>query len=78
MNRVAKQLCRDISRRKPLLKNRVDSKIEQAVLAFALEQPVYGHVRVSNELHKRGILVSAGGVRSIWKRHGILLFFPNG
>src|SRR6516164_3418149 len=52
----------DISRRKPLLKNRVDSKIEQAVLAFALEQPPYGQVRVSNELRKRGILVSAGGV----------------
>ena len=52
----------DISRRKPLLKNRVDSKIEQAVLAFALEQPAYGQVRVSNELRKRGILVSAGGV----------------
>ena len=31
----------DIRRRKPLLKNRVDSKIEQAVLAFALEQPGY-------------------------------------
>jgi len=61
----------DISRRKPLLKNRVDSKIEQAVLAFALEQPAYGQVRVSNELRKRGILVSAGGVRSIWKRHDL-------
>jgi transposase InsO family protein len=61
----------DISRRKALLKNRVDSKIEQAVLAFALEQPAYGQVRVSNELRKRGILVSAGGVRSIWKRHDL-------
>ena len=61
----------DISRRKPLLKNRVDSKIEQAVLAFALEQPAYGQVRVSNELRKRAILVSAGGVRSIWKRHDL-------
>jgi transposase InsO family protein len=59
----------DISRRKPLLKNRVDPKIEEAVLDFALEQPAYGQVRVSNELRKRGILVSAGGVRSIWKRH---------
>jgi transposase InsO family protein len=61
----------DISRRKALLKNRVDSQIEQAVLAFALEQPAYGQVRVSNELRKRGILVSAGGVRSIWKRHDL-------
>jgi hypothetical protein len=59
----------DISRRKPVLKNRVDPKIERAVLDFALEQPAYGQVRVSNELRKRGMLVSAGGVRSIWKRH---------
>jgi hypothetical protein len=59
----------DISRRKALLKNRVDPKIEQAVLDFALEQPAYGQVRVSNELRKRGMLVSAGGVRSIWKRN---------
>jgi hypothetical protein len=64
----------DISRRKPLLKNRVDPKIEEAVLDFALEQPAYGQVRVSNELRKRGILVSAGGVRSIWKRHDMEQF----
>ena len=38
----------DISRRKPLLKNRVDSNIEQAVLAFALEQPAYGQVRIAH------------------------------
>src|SRR5215831_14900428 len=38
----------DISRRKPLLKNRVDSNIEQAVLAFALERPAYGQVRIAH------------------------------
>ena len=38
----------DISRRKPLLKNRGDSNIEQAVLAFALEQPAYGQVRIAH------------------------------
>src|SRR6266705_3547256 len=61
----------EISRRKPVLKNRVDAKIEEAVVAFALEQPAYGQVRVSNELRKRGIFISAGGVRSIWKRNDL-------
>lgn len=38
-----------ISRRKPVLKNRVAHEIEQAVQAFALEQPAYGQLRVSNK-----------------------------
>ena len=57
------------SRRKPNLKNRVDEEIEQAVLAFSLEYPAHGQVRVSNDLRKRGVFVSPSGVRSIWLRH---------
>ena len=54
---------------RPNPKNRVDPVIEQAVLDFALEYPAHGQVRVSNELRKRAIFVSASGVRSIWLRH---------
>lgn len=64
----------EISRRKPVLKNRVDPRIEAAVVAFALEQPAYGQLRVSNELKKRGTFISAGGVRSIWQRHDLETF----
>ena len=39
--------------------------VEDAVIAFAIEEPVYGQVRVSNELRKQAISFSAGGVRSI-------------
>ena len=61
----------DISKRKPILKNRVSPEIEQAVIDFAIEQPAYGQVRASNELKKKGIFVSSGGVRSIWLRNDL-------
>lgn len=64
----------EISRKKPILKNRVDPAIEEAVKAIATEQPAYGQLRVSNELKKRGIFVSPGGVRSIWQRHDLETF----
>jgi transposase len=65
---------KDKTRRKPCLKNRVAPEVEEAVIAFAYEQPAYGQVRASNELRKKGILVSAGGVRSIWLRNNLETF----
>ncbi|WP_289365501.1 IS481 family transposase [Mannheimia haemolytica] len=62
------------NRRVPNLKNRVDEAIEQAVVKFALDNPAFGQVRVSKELRKQGIFVSAGGVRSIWLRHHLANF----
>ena len=64
----------DANRKKPNLRNRVDSTIEEAVAAFALEQPAFGQVRVSNELRQRGIFVSPSGVRSIWLRRDLASF----
>lgn len=68
------EALRDISRRKPCLKNRIDQLVEEAVVRFALEKPAYGQVRVSNELKKEAISVSPGGVRSIWLRHDLETF----
>lgn len=65
---------REKSRRKPCLKNRVAPEVEEAVVNIAIEYPAYGQTRASNELRKQGILVSAGGVRSIWLRHGLETF----
>lgn len=64
----------ELSRKKPNLRNRIDPAIEAAVVAFALEQPAFGQVRVSNELRKRGTFVSPAGVRTIWVRHELEKF----
>lgn len=64
----------EISRKKPCPKNRVEDHVEKAVLAFAIEKPAHGQLRVSNELKKRGIFVSPGGVRCVWMRHDLETF----
>jgi len=64
----------DANRKKPNLRNRVEESTETAVTAFALEQPAFGQVRVSNELRKRGIFVSPSGVRSVWLRRDLESF----
>jgi len=65
---------REISRRKPCPKNRVEEHIEKEVMEIALEKPAFGQVRVANELTKRGLFVSPTGVRSIWLRHDLETF----
>jgi transposase InsO family protein len=62
------------TRRKPCEKNRVAPEVEEAVVEMAYEYPAYGQMRASNELRKQGTLVSSGGVRSIWLRHGLETF----
>jgi transposase InsO family protein len=59
------------ARNKPRIGNRVATAIEDRVLAYSLEYPTHGQARVSNELKQEGIILSPGGVRSIWLRHGL-------
>lgn len=64
----------EISRSKPILKNRVAPEVEDAVVNIAFDYPAYGQQRVSNELRRQGIFISAGGVRSVWQRHDLEVF----
>lgn len=60
-----------LSRRKPVLKNRVPEHVEQAVIELAIENPALGQKRASWELQQQGIMVPSSGARSIWLRNDL-------
>src|SRR6201998_606477 len=61
----------DIPSKKPIVANRVAPESETQVVAFALDQPAYGQIRVANEMRKLGFSVSPAGVRGVWLRHDL-------
>jgi transposase InsO family protein len=64
----------EISRKKAIIKNRVDPSVEEAVVRMAFEYPAFGQQRACNELRKQGIFISAAGVRCVWQRHDLEVF----
>lgn len=68
------QALRDMNRRVPNVKNRIEAHIEERVVAFAIENPAFGQTRASNELKKEGVFISPCGVRCVWLRHDLETF----
>lgn len=73
-NTGGEEALREISRRKPIPKNRVEPEIEEAVVKMAFDYPAYGQSRACNELRKQGVFISAAGVRCVWQRHNLEIF----
>lgn len=65
MNKEGVEALWDVSRRKPNKRNRVDEAIEEEIIRLSFEYPAYGQVRIKNELAKKGMKISACGVRCV-------------
>jgi hypothetical protein len=60
----------EISRKKPVLKNRVPQEIGDRGCRRNAGDRATG-LRSANELRKRGLTVSSAGVRWVWLRHDL-------
>jgi predicted transcriptional regulator len=61
----------ELTRRKPILKNRTPPEVEAIIVELSLDQPAYGQIRIANELRKLGQSISPAGVRGVWQRHDL-------
>ena len=61
----------ELTRRKPILKNRTPPEVEAIILDLSLERPAFGQIRIANEVRKLGHSISPAGVRGVWQRHDL-------
>ena len=61
----------ELTRRKPILKNRTPPEVEAIIVQLSLDRPAYGQIRIANELRKLGHSISPAGVRGVWQRHDL-------
>ena len=53
----------ELTRRKPILKNRTAPEVEAIILDLSLEQPAFGQIRIANAVRTLGHSISPAGVR---------------
>ncbi len=61
----------EISRRKPVLKNRTAPEVEAAVVEMAIEQPAWVKCEAAHELAKCGLSIYPAWVSCVWQRHDL-------
>ena len=61
----------ELTRRKPILKNRTPPAVEAIIVSLSLEKPAYGQISIANELRKLGHSISPAGVRGARQRHDL-------
>jgi hypothetical protein len=61
----------ELTRRKPILKNRTPPEVEAIIVELSLDRPAHGQIRIANELRKLGHAISPAGVREVWQRHDL-------
>jgi hypothetical protein len=61
----------EMTRRKPILKNRTPPEVEAIIVELSLDRPAYGQIRIANELRKLGHSISPAGVRGVWQRQDL-------
>ena len=59
----------ELTRRKPILKNRTPPEVEAIIVELSLDRPAYGQIRIANGYRKLGHSISPAGVRGVWQRH---------
>lgn len=68
---VGERGLKNLSRKKPAMKNRLSPEVEEQVIEIALDYPNYGQAKAAELLTARGCPISASGVRTIWVRHSL-------
>ena len=63
----------ELTRRKPILKNRTPPEVEAIIVELSLEQPAFGQIRIANELassaiRSRQLACAASGSVTILRR----------
>lgn len=68
------EVLHEIGKKRLPFTNKVPEHIEKAVIEIAIELPACGQKSATNKLKERGISISSGGIRSVWKRHNLETF----
>jgi len=59
-------------KRRPRMPNEFPEETVQKILDMTRRFPSYSYVRISGQLHLENVIVSPGGVRNVWQRHGLV------